>query len=298
MVYLRKKQERGKEYYYLEHSRREGGKIKKYSRYIGADLPSERTLENIRSSFFQEIFEKIWFSEFDEILENYALDIQNTPHSAIEKSNQAFAIRFTYNSNRIEGNTLNLRETKILLEDGIAPGKVMDDIKETEAHQRVFKMILKQEEIITKETLLAWHFELFKNTKYDIAGAFRKHQVAISGSEFTPPHYIEVQEKVDEFFSWFLKANQEMILHPVELAALAHLKLVSIHPFSDGNGRISRLMMNWVLNRYNYPMLVIEYKGRKSYYSSLERSQLKQEPYIFVQYIFRNYLKTYKKKSK
>ena len=83
-------------------------------------------------------------------------------------------------------------------------------------------------------------------------------------------------------------------MHPVELAALVHLKFVSIHPFGDGNGRISRLMMNFVLHKHGYPMLNISYKNRNSYYTALERSQLKKLDQIFIVHIIKRYIKDYK----
>jgi len=84
-------------------------------------------------------------------------------------------------------------------------------------------------------------------------------------------------------------------MHAVELAALVHLKLVTIHPFADGNGRISRLMMNFVLNKHGFPMLNIPYEKRAGYYGALERSQTKKEDSIFLQWLFKRYLKEHSK---
>ncbi len=295
MVYIRKKKERENYYYYMEHSQRIGGKIKKYSKYIGKELPDDEELEMVYSQFFNEIYESTWIDKLDTILINYGNEMIDIPKVVIDKSINDFSIRFTYNSNRIEGNTLKLRDTKLLLEDGLAPAKKMDDIKETEAHQKVFFDVIEYEGEIDEDTLLKWHYDLLRDTQFEIAGTYRKHNVAISGSEFTPIHHVEVEVAMQRFFDWLNKGITELILHPIELGALAHLKLVTIHPFSDGNGRISRLLMNWIFNRYNFPMLIIEYKRRASYYSALERSQTKKQPYIFISYIFRNYIKANQK---
>jgi Fic family protein len=91
-----------------------------------------------------------------------------------------------------------------------------------------------------------------------------------------------------DFFRWYTK-NEER-LHPVELAALVHLKFVTIHPFGDGNGRISRLMMNFVLNKKEYPMFSISYEGRTSYYNALERSQIKKESNHFLLWFIKKYI--------
>ena len=105
-----------------------------------------------------------------------------------------------------------------------------------------------------------------KGVKYkkDIAGKLRQHQVAIPGSRFMPPFPVETYTLLTDFFRWYGR-NKDHI-HPAELAALVHLKLVTIHPFADGNGRISRLIMNFVLRRYRFPMLNIPYEKRSGYY--------------------------------
>ncbi|MCI0423881.1 MAG: Fic family protein, partial [Acidobacteria bacterium] len=94
------------------------------------------------------------------------------------------------------------------------------------------------------------------------------------------------------FFRWY--SGSKGRLSPVEFAALVHLKFVTIHPFADGNGRISRLMMNYELNRRGYPMLTIPYEGRNSYYNSLERAQTKNRDDVFVTWFLRRYVKAHK----
>jgi len=138
--------------------------------------------------------------------------------------------------------------------------------------------------------------QLIPLTTGDIAGVIRMHQVAIARSKAELPFPAELDTLLHEFFIWYNKNRGK--LTPVVLAALVHLKFVTIHPFSDGNGRISRLMMNFVLHKHNYPMLSIEYTNRNSYYNALERSQTKNKEYIFVQYLVKRYLKIYKKYMK
>ncbi len=96
-----------------------------------------------------------------------------------------------------------------------------------------------------------------------------------------------------DFFKWYQKNRNTP--HPVELAALFHLKLVTIHPFTDGNGRISRLMMNFVLHRRGCPMLNIPYERRAGYYKALEKAQVTKDENAFPQWVFRRYEKEYKK---
>jgi Fic family protein len=104
--------------------------------------------------------------------------------------------------------------------------------------------------------------------------------------------HLELDTLIKEFFDWYNK--EKKVLHPAELAALIHLKFVTIHPFTDGNGRISRLMMNFVLKKFNFPMLDIPYTKRSSYYNALERSQVNKDENIFIQWFFRRYLAEYK----
>lgn len=204
-----------------------------------------------------------------------------------------FAVNFTYDTQKIEGSTLTHRETADLLERGITPkSKPMRDVQEAEAHRDLFFEILRSEKDLSLRYVTGWHWKLFNKTKPDIAGKIRRKQVTISASKFVPPAPVEVYPMLTEFFQWYNKNKNK--LHPVELAALAHLKFVTIHPFGDGNGRISRLIMNFILDRKKYPMLDIPYEGRDGYYNSLERSQLKKEDMIFLQWFAKRYIKEHK----
>ena len=100
---------------------------------------------------------------------------------------------------------------------------------------------------------------------------------------------MEVYPLLRECFRWYDRAKAES--HPVELAAVVHLKFVTVHPFSDGNGRVARLLMNFVLHRRGYPMLDIPYAGRNSYYGALERAQVRREDSIFIQWFLRRYVR-------
>jgi Fic family protein len=212
------------------------------------------------------------------------------PPSAIQKRDRSFSVKFTYDTSRIEGSKLTYRETADLLERGLSPRqKPIEDIKEAQAHDRVFLEALEYEKDLSYQVVLMWHKRLFKETKPDIAGKVRNHQVAISGSRFMPPSPVEVQPLLREFFRWYDRNKSSM--HPVELAAGVHLRFVTVHPFADGNGRMSRLLMNFVLHRHGFPPLNIPYEGRRSYYNALERSQVKGNDSTFIQWFFRKYLK-------
>lgn len=293
MVSLITRKIRGKKYYYLEQSFRNGKSVLKKTRYLGKKIP--KNIEDIKKEFVLNIYKQKWFNNFDKIKKNYQKEQKTFSISTKEKFNENFAINFTYNSNRIEGSTLTLKETTALLEKGLSPSKKISDIKETEAHKEIFEQILKFKGDLSLLNILYWHNHLFKKTKIDIAGKIREHPVAIFGSKFVPPLAIEVPILLNDFFDWYNKNKHK--LNPIELAALVHLKFVTIHPFSDGNGRISRLLMNFVLNKNNFPMMIIPYEKRNSYYNALERSQIKKDESIFVQWFFKRYLLEYKRYS-
>ena len=292
MVIVKKKVVRKKTYYYLEHSIRKGKKVEKKEVYLGSKIPSN--IEEIKKDFLDGINKEKWYHDADRIKERYSKEQRRTPTSAREKELQNFATKFTFDTQRIEGSTLTHRETANLLEKGITPkNKPVRDVKEAESHRDLFYKILKPEKDISFQEILDWHWKLFHVTKPDIAGKIRKYQVAISGSKFIPPLAVEVYPMLTEFFKWYNKNKNK--LHPLELAAISHLKFVTIHPFGDGNGRISRLVMNFILNRKKYPMLDIPYQVRNSYYNALERSQLKKLDRTFVQWFVKKYIKEYKR---
>ena len=290
MVQVRKRQIKNGTYYYLEHSMRENGKIRKKELYIGKSIPPD--IEKIRQDFVCDIYNEQWRTEIDAIRDNFATNQMTMPKTIRKKEIMNFAVRFTYDTQKIEGSTLTKREVADLLEMGIAPkNKPMRDVKESESHNELFHKMLSFKGDITLQVLLDWHWDLFGTTKPDIAGNIRKYRVGILGSKFVPPPPYEIQSMLNEMFEWY-ECNKSHI-HPVRLAALVHLKLVTIHPFGDGNGRITRIVMNFILNKNGYPMLNIPYEGRASYYNALEKSQVEKNEFRFVQWFAKKYIKEY-----
>ena len=290
MVIIKKKLLKGKIYYYLEHSIRKGKRVQKKEKYLGRKIPSN--IAEIRKEFVDEIKEE-WYVDIDKIKQNFSKEQKTIPKSIKEKKMQNFTTRFTYDTQRIEGSTLTRRETADLLEKGIAPkNKPMKDVQEAESHRDLFYEILEFKKELTLQVVLDWHWNLFNKTKPNMAGEIRKYHVGISGSKFMPPSPVEIYPMLTEFFKWYRKNKDK--LHPVELVALVHLRFVTIHPFGDGNGRITRLIMNFILNRKKYPMLDIPYEKRNSYYNALERSQVNKDEKIFLKWFVKRYVKEHK----
>ena len=287
MAYLGRKTVGGRTYYYLEQSFRLNGIVHKREKFIGQVLPKD--IAELKRQFSRSVRAGLVHPRLDEIKKGFAAEERSLPASVREKTHQAFTVRFTYDTNRIEGSTLSLRETADLLDRGITPPKrPLSDVLEAEAHQYVFRKMLRTNNPLSLQLVLSWHHGLFSQTKPDIAGKLRDYQVYISGVKYTPPSPVEVYPLLVEMFEWYQDNRKR--LHPVELSAVLHLRFESIHPFGDGNGRAGRLMMNSVLHQNGYPMLNIPYEKRMGYYSALERSQRKQDEDQFIQWFYRRYL--------
>ena len=292
MVNVVKRRKGNQHYYYLYHDSKKGRTRKQHEAYLGKEIPQD--IEERKKGFAIEIERKEWIPKLKKIHGSFKQEKKKTPLSIQEKNLKAFSVRFTYNTQRIEGSTLTLKDTALLLEDGLTPSnRPNSDIKETEVHQKLFFEIMKQKDDLSLSLVKRWHKKLFEQTKTDIAGLFRTYDVRISQSKFVPPPHNTVNLLVSRFFKWY-NTNKKK-LNPVELAALVHLKFVTIHPFGDGNGRTTRLMMNHVLNKFDYPLLDIEYGDRRSYYTALERSQTKEDDLPFLQWFMKRYLKTHAK---
>lgn len=292
MVVVRKRRIGNEDFFYLEHTMRVKDKVEKKEKYLGKTVPKD--IERVKQEFFHELFKEKWYSLLDNIRKNFVNEHDTLPQTAKEKYFENFLIKFTYNTNRIEGSTLTLRDTANLLKEGITPrNRPLRDIREAESHKKLFYKMLEYDKDLNLNIVLYWHKILMQDVDKEIAGKIRDHQVAIAGTTVKLPSPAELNPLLDEFFAWYNKKKNK--LHPVELAALVHLKFVSIHPFTDGNGRISRIMMNFVLHKNKFPMLDIQYSNRVSYYTALERSQKTGKEYIFVQHLIKRYLAEHKR---
>ncbi|MDE1825692.1 MAG: Fic family protein [Candidatus Micrarchaeota archaeon] len=282
-----KKVERGRRtYYYLEHSLREGKRVYKKRVYLGVSVPSNITV--MKSELVEGLYEKRWYVNFSKIKKSYGRTLAKTPVIVRRRNLEAFMVRFTYDTQRIEGSKLSFPDTAKLLIDRKTPkDAAINDVKEAELHKEVFYEILSQKEDLSLEGVLQWHKKLFADTKMEVAGKIRDYPVLINRTDFLPPRPERLDDLLEDFFSWYNRAKDE--INPVKLAALVHLKFVSIHPFGDGNGRISRLMMNFVLHRMDYPMMDIKYVDRFGYYRALKRSGLEGGEHVFIEWFFKKY---------
>tara|TARA_Y100000310_G_scaffold341490_1_gene440798 strand:+ start:1358 stop:2203 length:846 start_codon:yes stop_codon:yes gene_type:complete len=271
-----------KNYYYLKHSFRKQGKVVTKERYLGKDIP--KNIEDIKENFLEDIKKLELYKQLKKIKTGFQKEWKKYPESIKDKLKEQIAVAFTYNTNAIEGSTITLEETRDIIEDKISPNRPLKDIKETEAHAKLFLEILEKKENLNNKLLLKWHKELFSDTKSDIAGKFRDYSVGVG--TYHAPDWQDIKKLIKGFIEFY---NKNKKINPVELAARLHYKFEKIHPFGDGNGRIGRLIINYILWHSKYPMIVIEYKKRKSYYRAFEEEDK------FFKYFIRRYLSVHKK---
>jgi len=203
------------------------------------------------------------------------------PAPALKSLEEKLEIDEVHNSTAIEGNSLTLGETALVLQKGLTvSGKPLKDHLEIKGYDDAYKYIKSiyaQTEKITENLIFNIHRLIFKHFKnglekeyYHGIGIYRKMPVYISGSEFVPPNYI----KAPELMKYLIKYLDNIKKDPIRQAVLAHLGLVTIHPFMDGNGRCARLLMNFLLLRAGYPIIIVKRARRGDYVNSLEALQM------------------------
>ena len=192
----------------------------------------------------------------------------------------ALNVEYTYDSNRIEGNTLTLRETDLVIHKGLTiGGKPLVEHLEAINHYEAVGLIrelAQQQAKFNRHTLLSLHALILRGIDKDHAGIFRKVPVMISGSQHEPPQPWRIDKLMEDYFLFY--EAQRSQLHPIILAAELHERLVTIHPFIDGNGRTARLVMNLTLLQQGFPVAILhgDTESRLAYYDALEKCNLKQ----------------------
>lgn len=194
----------------------------------------------------------------------------------VYKLKEQFSIEMTYNSNAIEGNRLTLKETYLVINEGITvKGRSLKDHLEAKNHNEAIHYLYDliehdKRQTVSEQLIRSLQQLVIKDIEDRESGQYRKGNVMITGSSHRPPEAYEVPKLMQELVSWARKNQSKM--HPVELAALAHHKFVHIHPFSDGNGRTARLFMNLILMQKGYPMVIILKNDRQKYYRALDKA--------------------------
>ncbi|MBC7846496.1 MAG: Fic family protein [Flavobacterium sp.] len=217
---------------------------------------------------FQSTFERLYQKKQD-------LQVSRPmPNIALNKIRESLSIEWTYNSNSIEGNSLTLRETQMVLQEGITvKGKSLREHFETHNHDKAIDYlfsIINDDYVLRSNDILSLHGLVLRSIEDDFAGRLRNGGVRISGANFVPPNANKVSDLLDELIDFV--NNNPLELNDIELAAIFHHKLVWIHPFFDGNGRTVRLSMNLLLMRCGFPPAIILKNDRKKYYEALNQA--------------------------
>ena len=198
------------------------------------------------------------------------------PPYLVKKLREQFSLEMNYNSNAIEGNTLTLRETMLVLQQGITiKGKSLKDHLEAKnqakAIEYLYDIVDSKKDIPISEMLIRnMHSLVVQNIDGVEAGSYRAHDVRITGSKHTPCGAFEVPQKMHELISWHKKNKDNLDI--ITLATEFKHRFVHIHPFGDGNGRVSRLVLNILLMKQGYPIVVILKNEREKYYRALQKA--------------------------
>ena len=204
---------------------------------------------------------------------------------ATESLQNAINLEWTYNSNGIEGNTLTLKETKVVLEGITIGGKSVKEHLEAINHENAIEYLdglTKDKSEISEWNIKGLHQLILKGIDDDNAGRYRNHNVIISGAKHRPPEYIKVPELMEKLMMNYDEWDK---YHPIIRAALLHGELVKIHPFIDGNGRTSRLIMNMDLMISGYVPVIIKKDNRLKYYEALDKAHTTGDYTDFVKII-------------
>ncbi|MFH1188125.1 MAG: Fic family protein [bacterium] len=202
-------------------------------------------------------------------------DLRPLSPGEVKEIRKWYDVSYTYNSNAIEGNTLTLGQTKMIIEDGLTVGgKQIKEILEVKNHKNVLDKlfdIAKNKNNISEKLILEFHEILLLDIDQENAEKYRKIQVYISGSEEKLPTAKRVPALMKNFLDWYAKDGKK--LSPVVLAILFHYKFVKIHPFIDGNGRMARLLLNLILLRAGYPPIIVPVIRRQEYINAIQAGE-------------------------
>ena len=197
------------------------------------------------------------------------------PPELVKNLDEWFKVELTYTSNAIEGNTLTRAETALVVEKGLTvQGKSLTEHLEAtnyvEALDYVKTLVGKKRQDITEQDILDINRLILNKIEVASAGRYRTQHARLTETDVILPNPIKIPELMEEFMGWLAGNNSD---HIVKIGADAHYKLVSIHPFSDGNGRTARLLMNLLFMQEGYPPAIVRKEDRLAYINSLEKAQ-------------------------
>lgn len=261
---------------------------------IDAIKPVDKRVIKSGSPNFIIDLEDNYFNEVDELKKK--LDSKRPISKETLKSlEESINLEWTYNSNGIEGNTLTLRETQVVLEGITVGGKSIKEHLEAINHEKAILYLndlVKEKNPITEWNIKSVHQLILKDIDNENSGRYRRENVAIKGATHIPPDYLKVPELMEKLVLSYENWN---VYHPIIQAALLHGELVKIHPFVDGNGRTSRLLMNLGLMNHGFNPIIIKKENRLEYYEVLDKAHTTGNYTNFVKLITRLEIEILKK---
>ncbi|MCI2042326.1 MAG: Fic family protein [Bacilli bacterium] len=251
---------------------------------IDATKPADKRVIKADNLDFIIDLEDNYFNEVDKLKKE--LDSKRPiPKETLRSLEESINLEWTYNSNGIEGNTLTLRETQVVLEGITVGGKSIKEHLEAINHEKAILYLndlVKENNPITEWNIKSIHQLVLKDIDDENAGRYRRENVTIKGAIHIPPDYLKVPELMEKLVLNYENWND---FHPIIQAALLHGELVKIHPFIDGNGRTSRLLMNLDLMNHGYNPVIIKKEDRLEYYEALDKAHTTGDYTDFVKLI-------------
>jgi fido (protein-threonine AMPylation protein) len=279
MVYHEKRNVNGKVQNYLVYNKRNKDSWTKKSKFIGTGKIPQEKVSKLKEEFEKELISskkykhlsKSQIEEIESSKQKYNKKIKELDKEEFEAFEKSFFTELTYNSNAIEGSSLSLEDTSLVVNENLVPkGKTIREIYETKNHAEAIEFLNNYKGELTESFILKIHSLILKNISERFAGVYRKTDVKIFGSDVKFPNSSIVPQLIKNLIYWYNKNKKDY--HPFELATLTSMKLVSIHPFIDGNGRVSRLIMNLILKNNSFPWINIYNKQREEYLKATRKA--------------------------
>jgi len=299
-MYIEKRKSKSSVKYYLVHSYRVKGHVEKIRKYLGTNLSKDELKEakGKAEKRIKELLEEINTDVFLFSLTKKQLEILNKYSEKIdvvhlsEKEWEIFTQDFVYNTNAIEGSTVTEDEVSEILSKKRANN---EEEVETKGVAEAVDYIRKTKEDISLKLLLKLHELCFKGAK-PFAGKFRNVNVVVRNSAGHVIHAgvpkEQLKDYLEDFIEWY-KENKDKF-KPLALAGIMHNQFEHIHPFQDGNGRVGRLLLNFILLKNNYPPINIMLEDRMEYYQTLQKYSKQDDIKTTLKFLIKQYHKTLK----
>ncbi len=289
MVSIKEKEIKGKKYIYVSTSASYKGERKDFEKYIG---PKDMEDLERKKKFYSNIL-RMKRQLYLTYLEAKSINLKYIPNgyaylltlvkrqynkflsdlypSELKKYKEEFEVRYVHHTTAIEGNTLSLKDASLVLAEGLSPSsKELREVHEVENYKKVLDYVEGYTGDVNLEFMKKLHELIQRNIDENTAGDLRKIPIGIRGSRWEPPPAPVLKDEISRLLDWYKEKKEE--LHPLELGGIFHHEFLKIHPFVDGNGRVARELLNYILMKNDYPRLIIPVEEREKYLNKLEKA--------------------------